>query len=484
MKNTFKKTLVATAVLAFAGVANAATLTAGGNAATSTATALEASAEGVADVGLIRIGTAATDNFDIKLTNQVTNVEQDVLEITFSGATIVTTGANASVPVMTGYEFFDVPSPSTIRFRVRSGGVAANTVTDLTGVRLVPVAGATRVTMSTRVLSLNPVIGEYDRSSGRILDILPQLEVAVDNRFDAVISTENNRKFFNASLSTGVGSTATADVVTLSLTNNSGYEFSLPVTDAVNAVVTHTLRGDFSYLRDADKAAFSGNANGSLSSAEIAAKVVPVATDDTFTFALSSDNSTLTVTQTAVGSLDSTVQLTFNTFAAPTSTAAVLAAASGINASNFTATIAAKTDDADFSVANNVDVGAWRLDGSVVRVPYMVIQTGRFSSIMNVTNHGVKSGEILIDVFGENGEVIASGVNAGTSEPGSIVSVANAARNALIAAGKDLSQLVKFSVQITTNVPEDDIIVYAAYADSQNGGERAIVNNDSKVQTK
>lgn len=128
--------------------------------------------------------------------------------------------------------------------------------------------------------------------------------------------------------------------------------------------------------------------------------------------------------------------------------------------------------------------GEWKLNGSQVRVPYLVLQDGRFSSIINVTNHGSKEGAISVDVFDEAGAKIASNYPAGTSKPGSVVSVAGPVRAALVAAGKDLTQTTKFSVQIVTNVPENDVIVYAAYADSQNGGERAIVNNDSKVQTK
>lgn len=488
MNTTFKKTLVASAILAFAGAANAATYTAGGNPATSTTAALTASAEGLSDAGLIQIGTAGGDDFPVVITNVVTNVEQDVLEITFSGATIITTGANASAPTMTGYDFFDIPNSNTIRFRVATGGVLINTATDLEGVNLVATGGAgSTVSISSRVISLNPVIGEYDKGTGKVLDVKAQTSVAVTNGFDSIISTVDNRKFFNETDSPDA--VEDRDIVALTLTNNAAYEFALTVDDTTNAVVEHVIKGNFAYLLDADKAAFGGNANGALSSGEIATKVaasaVAVGGADTFAYALSADAQTLTITQTVVGDVDTAVTVNFDTFVNDLSADNLKAAATALSASAFAATITVETDDADFATATNAAVGEWKLDGSVVRVPYMVVGGGRFGVILNVTNSGSQTGEIFLDIYDEAGEPVAEGLIATEmASPNKIVSVAKDVGDALKAAGYNTTTTAtKFSVVITTNVPEDDVQVYAAYTDNTTS-ERAIVNNDSKVQIK
>ena len=481
MKTVFNKTLLASAVLAFAGLANAATITPAGFGApvAAPAAAYTASAEGFKFEEMMTIG-AGVGNLQVGLTTQVTNVEQDVLVVTFSGATIITTGANASVPVLPGYDFFDFQGNNTIRFRVQTGGVASGQTNQLSGVKLnvTGVAAGASISIATKILSLNPVIGEYDAGSRVLFSVKNQVTAAVSPALDATVSTQASRKTF-----VGGGS----DVLGITLTDNTGYAFALPTDENAEAEVTHVVEGNFGFLRDADKTAFGGNNNGTLTSAEIAAYVakggVASGTADTFTFALNADNSKLTVTQVAKDALDLGVTLTI-TPPAQGKTAAVAATATALQAGAFKANVSLTTEDSDFAVATGASAGAWSLDGSVVKVPYLVLQDGRFGTVVTVSNSGSRTGEILLDIVDEAGVSIASGLNAGSSTPGSIVNVSGKIRDALIAKGKDLKVVNKFSVVVTTNVPENDVLVYSAYTDSQNGGERAIVNNDSKVQVK
>jgi len=467
MKTVFNKTLLASAVLAFAGLANAATITPAGFGApvAAPAAAFTASAEGFAFEEMLTVG-AGLGNLQLGITTAVTNVEQDVLVVTFTGATIITTGANASVPVLPGYDFFDIQGSNTIRFRVQTGGVPVATTAQLSGVNLNvagSAAGAT-ISVATKVLSLNPVIGEYDAGSRVLFSVKNQISPAVTPVLDAVISTQASRKTF-----VGGG----ADALTVTLTDNTGYAFALPTDATVNAKATHVLAGDFSFLRDADKTAFGGNANGTLSSAEIGAYVaktgVANGTADTFAFALSADNSKLTITQTAVQGLDGDITLTI-TPPAQGKTAAVAATATALQAGAFSLSASLATDDTNFDIATGASAGAWTLDGSVVKVPYLVLQDGRFGTVVTVSNSGNRTGEILLDIVGEDGVAIKTGLNAGSSTPGSIKNVSGAIRQAMIDAGADLTKVNKFSVTITTNVPEDDVIVYSAYTDSMNGG--------------
>jgi len=481
MKTAFNKTLLASAVLAFAGLANAATITPAGFGAPAAApaAAFTASAEGFAFEEMISID-AGLGNLQLGITTAVTNVEQDVLVVTFSGATIIKTGANASVPVLPGYDFFDIQGDNTIRFRVQTGGVPVATTAQLSGVNLnvAGTAAGSTISVATKVLSLNPVIGEYDAGSRILFSVKNQLSAAITPVLNEVISTQASRKTFVG----GAG-----DAFTVTVTDNTAYAFAQPTDASVTAKATHVISGDFSFLRDADKTAFGGNANGTLSSGEIGTYVVKTGvaagTVDTFVYSLSADNTKLTVTQTAVQALDTDLTFTI-TPPAQGKTAAVAATATALQAGSFTLSATLATDDSNFTVATNASAGAWTLDGSVVKVPYLVLQDGRFGTVVTVTNSGNRTGEILLDIVGDNGVAIKTGLNAGSSTPGSIVNVSGAIRNAMIAAGKDLTAVNKFSVVVTTNVPEDDVIVYSAYTDSMNGGERAIVNNDSKVQIK
>lgn len=484
MKTVFTKTLIATAALALIGTANAAVIRnldtelAGATAGTS----LNGSLEGLVKAATI---TAQTD-VAILLKNSVTNVEQDVLVITIAGAKFDTTATPSLVAQGTqtgGYDFFDYQGEDTIRFRVKTGGVPVIAGTaqhfQLQGAKLKvgSVTSGSKVTVSSKVQALNTVIGDYDKASFDLIKVRPQLSVEATTPFKATVATAKARKEFvaNADVTAGVESAV------LTLTNNGSDLKALTVAAATTAKVTHVVAGDFSFVRDADKEAFAGNANGSVSSAEIATIVAAAGTDDTFAYTLSSDNK-LTVVQTAVGTLDAAVTLTVTPPAV--TTPAKASSASALNPGKFLATVTAATTDGSFNVAADADIGAWTIDGSVVKVPYLVLQDGRFGTVVTVSNSGSRTGEILLDIVDEAGVSIASALNAGSSVPGSIVNVSGKIKDALVAKGKDLKAVNKFAVTVTTNVPANDVLVYSAYTDSQNGGERAIVNNDSKVQTK
>lgn len=491
MKTVFKKTLIATAALALVGTANAAVirnldteltaLTAG--------TSVNASLEGLLDAEVI---TANTD-VNVLLRPAVTNVEQDVLVITVAGAKFDTTATPslvASGAQTGGYDFFDYQGEDTIRFRVKTGGVpvvAAPVAADhfkLAGAKFKvgSVTAGSKITVSSKVISLNSVIGEYDKASFDLIKVRPQLSVEATTAFKATIATAKARKEFvlNADVSAGPAPVAGTETAKFTLTNNSLDLKALALTATQSTKVTHVIGGDWSFVRDADKKDFSGNANGSVSDAEIKTIVNATSADDTYEFSLTADNK-LVVTQTAVVGLDTVVDFTVTPPAI--TVPAKASSASALSATKFLATITASNTLSSFSVAADAEVGAWGIDGSVVKVPYLVLQEGRFGTVVTVSNSGSRTGEILLDIADEAGVAIATGLNAGSSTPGSIVNVSGKILEA-VKAKKDITKLNKISVTVTTNVPAADVLVYSAYTDSQNGGERAIVNNDSKVQTK
>lgn len=184
MKTVFTKTLIATAALALIGTANAASIrNLPAELGTATATSVNGSLEGLLKAGSL---TAQTD-VSILLKNAVTNVEQDVLVITVAGAKFDTTATPSLVAQGAqtgGYDFFDYQGEDTIRFRVKTGGVTATALTadhfQLQGAKLKvgSVAASSKVTVTSKVISLNAVIGEYDKASFDLIKVRQRSEGA------------------------------------------------------------------------------------------------------------------------------------------------------------------------------------------------------------------------------------------------------------------------------------------------------------------
>jgi len=137
------------------------------------------------------------------------------------------------------------------------------------------------------------------------------------------------------------------------------------------------------------------------------------------------------------------------------------------------------------SYASGLTLGAWSLNGSSVFVPYMVYGTVsgiQFSQVLNVANNSSKVGDIKVDVWDETGKVLLSNTKVGEAKANTTTNVAKEVREALAGLATPFVN-GKVSLKITTNVPGKAVTVYSAYTDVASR-ERAVVNNDSAVQTK
>ena len=467
MKTTFKKTLLAASLAAVAGVSQAATV-----AITGVNVSQEGS-KGAASVAVpnvvVTLGAEYTTNDTVTLT--ITGAEFDAALSTPSASVALAGTDTATYGLLS-------KSATSVTFRItdvadNDGGGVAFTGRDLTITGLVmktdtviDATGDISIAYSAKTNS-NLDIDNTGTLSDVAATVVAQFSSSVTKSLNAVIDVEKSRQQFTA----GDDSTTT-DVMTVTIA-----EAAAAVNDAVYSKATHTIKGDFSWMNT--------NATAGVDAGELTAAFgVTGAGDDTFTQSINAAMDTITVVATDAGA-DAVEAHTFTFTNAGEGTGNAV-----LNAQSFTVSTVVEWDApvaaaGSKTTATDAAAGSWTLNGSVVRVPYLVMKDGRFGSIINVTNHGSKSGAIVVDIFDENGTKLQSNYAAGTSNAGSVTSIANAVRNGLVAAGKDVvNSTIKYSVQITTNVPADDISVYAAYTDSQNGGERAIVNNDSKVQTK
>lgn len=292
--------------------------------------------------------------------------------------------------------------------------------------------------------------------------VVDQLSSSVTQALDAIIDVNADRQQFTTDVDVN------DDILTVTIAEASA---GTADNDITYAGATITLNGDFSWM-DVDS-------DGTIDATEDDALVVTTSGDDTTVITFTGTDTIEVVGTDAAANAVDAYTFTF-TNAGQGATSAILAA------QDFSVTTTISYDEstsAKASLTNSDTAGEWTLNGSIVRVPYLVVNDSRFGLIANVTNHGSQTGDIVLDIWDVDGTVLATNYAAGSSTPGSLVSVAAKLNEALAAAGKDLSQTTKFSFQITTNVPADDIFVYAAYTDNTTA-ERAIVNTDAAVQTK
>ncbi|WP_417705090.1 hypothetical protein [Rheinheimera aquimaris] len=449
MNTTFKKTLVASAILAFAGAAQAVQ---------TPQTAAEYSKQGVTQAATVTPAAPV-------ITLEAEYAVGDIIDITFPGAVFDATNAPAFVLSAAGMEVGVLSvGTNSIRLRVTQQATASTISSTLTINGLVftsasiAASGAVGISYAAQTstgLALDA--GAASKPTGKLIALVDQFTTEV-TPFDAVIDVNADRLLFTGALPAD----KRADALVITPANDAALS-----TLATLTTITYKVVGDFSFL-DQD-------ASGTVSAGELAAAAI-TGGDAITGKTLSADMTTLTFVDTPVApATPAAVTLTSTISAADPAVSKVV-----IKPSDYTVTATFAHTTPAGSVAIEKSAGSWKLNGSQVRVPYMVVGGSRFGIIANVTNHSAKDGAITLDIFAEDGTKIASNYPAGTAKAGSVTSVAPAL---LAALGGSPATVTKFSFQVTTNVPENDVLVYAAYTDNTTS-ERAIVNNDSKVQTK
>lgn len=238
--------------------------------------------------------------------------------------------------------------------------------------------------------------------------------------------------------------------------------------------VTWTVEGDFSWVKDTVAggainpdatvvAAFGLPATCTLDSLTATAMVIECTDDADLTLAL----------DTAVIDANALIE-------DQNSVAVDAGDATTLKKTDFTVTSSVNysgTASGDFVALNDAAAGKWRVDGVEVDVPYLVKGTlgaKTFSHIVNARNNHTAAGNVTIDVYAQDGTVIASNVDAGSIAPNQVKELSGAI-NAVL--GNSFNG--KFSVTVFIEVPANSgSQVYSAYVDNSTS-ERAIVVNSS-----
>jgi hypothetical protein len=316
-------------------------------------------------------------------------------------------------------------------------------------------------------------IDEGKKSTVQLVYVADQFSVAAKPLLNGVIDVNADRKKFEGGVTTDDLKITTTNILGVDTDADDVVDLNFTNAVAFNKVV-YTVKGDFSWVKDTTAA--------DVDSVIVPATATLANTGNTCTGAPMSAQSAnvkwavdkVTIECTAAAAHE----FIFDTAQGASVTDPV------IPTSSFTYDAKvhyAATKSADYALGLNA--GSWTLNGSSVFVPYMVYGTlsgVSFSQVLTVANNSSKAGDIKVDVWAEDGKVLLSNVKVGEAKANATTNIAGAVRTALEGAG-----LVngKVSMKITTNVPGKAVTVYSAYTDVASR-ERAIVNNDSAVQTK
>lgn len=360
----------------------------------------------------------------------------------------------------------------------------ADGVVTLTGLTFTgsAVLAADGVTFSYAAVTSNGLSLDTTGSnlSKKVIYVGDELSAKVQTKLNRKIDVTQERKFFTAATPNDEEDTLVIDsaLVTSVDVAGGGTELIDGATKATVTRVAYTIKGDFSWIADddADEAGVQPAA-GTLTLSNCGGAAPTFATP--------------VVTAT---------QITFNCNAGNAATSLKFDIAQGagdgegspvvLNTNNFTAdalftytTNGGVTGKTEVGMAD-ADAGSWTLNGSTVNVPYLAfgtIGTVQFSQVINVANNSAVEGDITVDVWAEDGTALLTNEKVAVAKANSTTNIAGKVRDAL--KNKKSFENGKVSLRIVTNVPEDSVSVYSAYTDVASR-ERAIVNNDSKVQTK
>ena len=316
-----------------------------------------------------------------------------------------------------------------------------------------------------------------------VLELKPQYSAAVTRKYDAVIDVTEQRQSLLANTSVTTPDALDQDTFALTVTQEvtAGVGSELAATGGELNIISQ-MTGGFGWM-DTD-------GNGTISAAEIAASAMLSTTavagaDTLFAGTLDATNTILTYTTEADGSPTAGAQTLDSVYQVVLDTAALHAAGATnplspyADAQMFEASFSAystapsvaemKACDATTGTMCEIDAGEWVLNGSVLTVPYMPYGDNT-QIILRHTNTGDQDGAISIRYMIEAARDgsrpadeawVAISTPLATPSKGGVLNIADEVLDAIKAHSGVTKG--KVAIEITTEAPEGDVTVYAAY---------------------
>lgn len=421
---------------------------------------------------------------------------EDTIIMTVIGATIDEDASiNAKLNNDTDFDLLGVDGDKVLFTYTGAAALPARSVISLTGLVVAPQSGSAAISLSSAVQNTANV--QYDRSDAvEITKIAKQYSAETYVLADGIIDVATERFDFEVN-SSDSSKTALVGVDGL---NADSFVVEIKENTTLGNLTPKSgelvISGNFSWMMDLD-----ANDDGELSATEIESgfdysnftavdtvtnvgALITAGTNaiDAGKSSLNDEMTELTIPVLVGGDTDLNKYqvVTFNT--PGTANEAVVS----LETTNFTASIDfindksadATASDVDLNVTTDLDVGEWTLNGSVVEVPYIPFGPNT-QPIIRHTNTGAQTGDISVRYMVEEGNGLAQthvwkslGVLVEDAEPGvrNLLGVITDALEAELGQDK-----FKVALEITTNVPGDDVTVFAAAKVSAEGQDRLTI---------
>ena len=374
---------------------------------------------------------------------------------------------------------------TTVRFTVPVGeDIPPLAVISIEDVFLNSVGLTGNTVVSIKSKATNTAGLDYDVTGFTpVLELKPQYSAAVTRKYDAVIDVTEQRQSLLANTSVTTPDALDQDTFALTVTQEvtAGVGSELAATGGELNIISQ-MTGGFGWM-DTD-------GNGTISAAEIAASAMLSTTavagaDTLFAGTLDATNTILTYTTEADGSPTAGAQTLDSVYQVVLDTAALHAAGATnplspyADAQMFEASFSAystapsvaemKACDATTGTMCEIDAGEWVLNGSVLTVPYMPYGDNT-QIILRHTNTGDQDGAISIRYMIEAARDgsrpadeawVAISTPLATPSKGGVLNIADEVLDAIKAHSGVTKG--KVAIEITTEAPEGDVTVYAAY---------------------
>ena len=429
----FKKTLLASAILATAFGANAATLTVvdGGN------VSVQGTSATTKRVNLKTVNTTGTQ-LQFKLSQNL-DVD-DTLIFDFTGGVMlgapILESSVSSTTKGTEYDLTATSKTVTVKVKDKSKFVA-NTVISLDELDFIAdtIAAKDAIKVAATFRKSNGVINpdEAPVAAKAFATFFNQFEVKNKGSFDAMIDVANKRETFTGK--------ATSDILKIegNKAANAVNVNSVAITSATFELTPSTMAGIISAVN-------SGSVKG----------------------ALSTDKSKYTWTYTGTDGIPSA-----ETYTLGVETDAAKKAALAARTFNGKATYNFNADGKSQSVVLlNGSVGAWKLNGSSVTVPYMPY-ADTISQVIYLNNTGTVSGEVSVDYITDKG-VKGNFTLPEMAKAGEVTAIAGSIKKGL---EDDGFKTGKAKLDIVVNTPAGSISAFTGY--NVGGNSRVVVANST-----
>jgi hypothetical protein len=448
--------------------------------ASSVSNSLEgAQANGVTVTGKLISGVGGfSDEDTIRITVSGGVVDEDAS----AGATLTTDQAGGSTFSLLGVV------GNEILFTVTAGGgiAIAREVIDIDDIVVIPNDGVEELALSAETQNTANVV--YDTTDEETVTALEgQWTASVDALFDGVIDVATERLSLavnaddasNALTDAGNNAPLDADEVIQEDT----FVFSVAENTAQGNLVADSaelvITGDFAWMAqldtsDDDTAITSAELQTGFAYQALSADFTGAGNDAVASAAINEAMTELTVTLTTTGGLDAAHAFNWVVPGDGTTTFGT----ESFNEQNFTAALTITDDSAadgegfDAPVMAATEAGSWTLNGSVVTVPYMPFGPNT-KVIMRHTNTGVQEGAVTVRYMLEDDSTNWVSVGEVATSSRGVMDIRDAVIDAIMAdAGVEKG---KVAIEITTNVPEADVTVYAGYTVKDSADDRGFV---------